>query len=87
MPKVRSIVKIKGKTYSLRCSSSSIISLSFPEDVLSQLKEKHELKQLRSWAKTVLLREAVRHGLISRPLALALGRRGFLRIKGFIDRS
>lgn len=80
MPKTRSVIKVKGKTYSLRCSSQSIVSLSLPEDVLEHLKEKHDLKTLRKWAKTVLLRESVRYGLIEKPLALALARRGLLRL-------
>ena len=85
MPKKRAVLKTRNKTYSLRCSSASIISVSLPEGVLDSLKEKHELSSLRKWAKAVLLRELIRESLIPFDLALGLGRRGFLRRDGFAN--
>ena len=80
MPKKRSVVRTTKKMYSLRCSSASIISLSLPEGILEVAKEEYDLKELRKWAKSVILREMVRSGILPFDLSLAIGRRGLLKV-------
>lgn len=56
------------------------MSVSLPEDILQEVKEKYSPAVLRNWARAVLIREAIRTGLVSRSVGRALIRAGLTDI-------
>jgi hypothetical protein len=71
---------VDGETISLKLSSKSVISVSLPDGPLTQLKLEYGQAQLTKWARAVLIREAIRAGLVGMPVARALVRAGLTEI-------